>query len=79
LIFSKVITTPELQNSIIRKVEEIKDPFILDIVNDILDGNRITSVYQFTDAERNWIEESNSAYSMGTMSDHDEVTNRLDK
>ncbi len=73
------MTTLELQNSIIRKVLDIKDPVLLDFVIDILDGNENSSVYQFTETERKLIEESISAYSTGNIADHDEVTNRLER
>jgi hypothetical protein len=72
------MTTLELQNTIIRKVLEVKDPVLLDFVMDILDRNESTAEYQFTNSERKLIEESLSDYSASSSKSHDEVINRMD-
>lgn len=73
------MTTLELQNTIIRKILETKDPVLLDFVKKILEERENSSEYQLTEIERKLIQESQSDYSAGNIVNHDAVIHRLDK
>lgn len=71
--------TLELQNTIIRKVLDTKDPALLELINSILSNEESTNVYKLSETERKLIMESDSDYKAGRTISHDEVTKRLEK
>jgi hypothetical protein len=71
------MTTIELQNSIIRKILDIKDDQLLDYLNALLSNKKET--YNLSDLEKSIIEESYSEYKMGRTTSNNEIISKTEK
>jgi hypothetical protein len=69
----------ELQNSIIRKILNTKDNQLLNYLNNILLKEEAPSVYQFSDFEKQMINESLADYEKGNTISNDEVFSKTKK
>ena len=73
------MNTIELQNSIIKKILDLKDLDMLQILHNILESKEKDEVYQLSELEIQILNESLSDYKNGNYSTHEEVKTRIEK
>lgn len=73
------MNTIELQNSIIKKILDIKDAQLLKYLQSILDSDTNENIYQLSEDESKFLKESMADYENGNVASNDDVVSKIEK
>ncbi len=73
------MNTIELQNSIIKKILDVKDAQLLKYLQSILDSDTNENIYQLSEEESLFLKESMADYENGHYVSNDDVVSKIEK